>query len=108
MSSILSLMDLSTTTDLSHVVTFRGTAPDGRWGFLAPLPAEDEGMILTAFVDVPPMFDEHIADALLRISSARTQLWQAVDYVLNQVETVHFVQYDHIERRRGGTFLLVA
>ena len=62
---------------------------------------------LPALVDVVPMFDERVADGLLRVGGARTELRQAVNHVLDEMEAVHLVQYNHVERRRRGAFLLV-
>ena len=75
---------------------------------LPPSPAADERMILAAFVDVLAVFDERVADGLLGVGGARAELRQAIDHILHQMETVHLVQHDHIERRRGRAFLLVA
>src|SRR4029078_1823953 len=80
----------------SNVVPFGRTSLDGDRRFLAPFPAEDEWMILTAFVDVPALFDEHIAKAVLRVGSARTELRQPVDDIFNEVEAVHVIQDDHV------------
>ena len=35
-------------------------------------------------------------------------MWQPIDDVLHEMEAIHLVQYDHVERRGGSAFLLVA
>ena len=65
-------------------------------------------MVFAAFVDVLTMIDERITDRLLGISGPRTKLRQAINHILHQVETVHLVEHDHIERRGGRAFFFVA
>ena len=65
-------------------------------------------MIFTALVDVVTMLDERILDRLLCVGGARTELRQAVDHVLNEMEAVHLVQDNHVKWRRGRSFFFVA
>src|ERR1043166_1264077 len=66
----------------SQVVALGGAPQRSRRSFLAPPPTEDEGMILAALVDVLAMVNESVADGLLGIRGARTELRQPVDHIL--------------------------
>src|SRR6185503_13966091 len=106
-ADLMSLAHLSRCSGRSHVVGLGGTAPGDR-PLLTPFPAEDEWMILATFIDVMAMLDERVADGLFGVSGARTELRKAVNHVLHEMEAIHFVQHNHVKRRRGGAFLLVA
>ena len=49
-----------------------------------------------------------VADGLLGVGGARAQLRHAVDDVGDQMKAVEVVQDDHVERRGGRAFFLVA
>src|SRR5213593_3794318 len=85
------MLSLFTATVVSHVVCFRGTAPRGA-AFLTPSPSEDERVVLASFVDVLAVFEEGVVDGLLGVGGARTELGQAVNHVLHQMEAIHLVQ----------------
>ena len=91
----------------SYVVAFSRTASDRCRDFLTPFPAEDKGMVLTAVGDVAAMFHEHVADTLFGVGGTRSQLREAVNDILNEVETVHLVQHNHVEGRGGGALLFI-
>ena len=67
----------------SHVVRFSGTPSLSSGLFRAPLPIQDGGKVFTVFIDVLSMFEQGVANRLFGIGRARTELRQAVDYVLH-------------------------
>src|SRR4029453_484184 len=74
-----------------------GPAPPPR---LAHFPAPPGGVLL--------VLDQLVANGLLGVRGARAQLGDAIDDVLEQVETIHVVEHDHVEGGGGGALLLAA
>src|SRR5215467_11070607 len=91
----------------SDVVAFCRTG-GSRPSSVSPRPTRDLGHIVPVTGDVLLVLDELVANCLLGISGARTELGDTIDHIADEVETVEFVHDAHIERRTGGAFLLVA
>src|SRR5690348_6014856 len=91
-----------------HIVALCRRASVGDWHFLSPLPATHKRVILALFVDVVAMFQQGVMNGLLGVRGLGAELWEAIDDILDEMEAVHLIQYDHIERRGRGAFLLVA
>ena len=54
------------------------------------------------------MLDELVLDHLFEVGTLCTQLWQTIDYILNEVETVQVILHPHVERRGNGALFLVS
>ena len=59
-------------------------------------------------VDVQLVLDQLVLHVLLQVSAFRTQMRQAIDYVLHQMKPVQIVLHAHVEGRRNGALFLVA
>ena len=58
--------------------------------------------------DILLVLDQLVLELLLQVNPFGAGLRQAVDGIHDQMETVHIVQYGHVERRGDGAFFLVA
>src|SRR6516164_910985 len=92
----------------SDVVGFSRTGRSRRLGRASPRPTRDLGHVVPMTSDVLLVLDKLVANCLLGVGSARTELGDTVDHITDEMETVEFVHYAHIERRTGSAFLLVA
>src|SRR5437773_754795 len=81
------------------------------WAYLSlhvmPFPVANLRQVLPIFSDVFLVFDALVADRLLGVGGNRAQA-HSVDHVRDKVKAIHIIEKDHIERRRGGPFFLVA
>ena len=59
-------------------------------------------------VDVLLMLDELVLNHLLQVVPLSSQLRQAIDHVLHQMETVQFVLHPDVEGGRDRAFFLIA
>ena len=73
----------------------------------APLPIPDLRQVLAVPVDVLLVLEQLVAEGLFDVGRPRAESRHTIDGVGDKVEAIQFVQHDHIEGRRGGTFLLV-
>src|SRR5262249_5846002 len=58
--------------------------------------------------DVPLMVDEFVVDRLFGVGCPGAQLWDAIDDIVHQMETIEIVPYTHVKRRGRGAFFLAA
>ena len=58
--------------------------------------------------DVLLVLDELVADGLLGVGGLGAELRHAIDHVGDEVKAVQIVHHDHVERRGGRAFFLVA
>src|SRR4029450_7085127 len=75
----------------------RGGISAGPLGALAvarPAPLPDLGHVLAVPGDVLLVLDQLVANGLLGVRGARAQLGDAIDDVLEQMETIHVVEHD--------------
>src|SRR5262245_40656811 len=90
-----------------HVIRF-GRADTHRFCRLSPCPACDLRHVVTVHGDVLPVLDELVVNGLLGIGGPCAKFRDPVDHVAHQMEAVELVEHAHVERRAGGTLLLVA
>ena len=76
--------------------------------WIPPLPVPDFRQVLAVLVDVMLMLDELVLHLLLQIGSLGTQMRQAINHVLYQVEAVQVVLYPYVEGRSDRALFLVA
>src|SRR5205814_6814875 len=91
----------------SDVVGLR--RPDARRRrLLSPSPAGDLWQVIAVAGNELLVVDKLVADRLLRIRGARSELRHAVDRIADEVEAIKIIQHAHVERRRRRPFLFVA
>src|SRR5262249_61868030 len=92
----------------SEVVGFRRAPATARgWGS-GPPPVEDARLVFTMLGDVLPVCHERVSNRLLGVRRSRTKCRHTIDDIADETKTIQLGQDAHIERRRGGAFLLVA
>src|SRR5215469_10862332 len=91
----------------SDVVGLCRAYPAGS-SFPAPAPASDVRHVIAVAANVLFVLNKLVADGLLRIGSACTELRHAVDHIFHQMEAVEFIQHAHVERRARRALFLVA
>lgn len=64
-------------------------------------------MVFAAFIYVLTVLDQSVANGLLGVSSARTELGEAIDHILDEMKAIHLIKHDHVKRCGRGAFLLV-
>jgi hypothetical protein len=60
------------------------------------------------FVDVLLVLDELVLHLLFQVGPLGAQVWQAIDYVLHQVESVQVVLHPNVKGGGDSALLLVA
>ena len=73
-----------------------------------PLPVLDFRHVITMRGDVGFMIDFFIADGLLGISRKIAKLGDAINDISHEMEPVKIIEDDHVKRRGGFTFFLIA
>src|SRR5205814_10184668 len=71
-------------------------------------PAGDLWQVIAVAGNELLVVDKLVADRLLRIRGARSELRHAVDRIADEVEAIKIIQHAHVERRRRRPFLFVA
>ncbi len=89
-------------------VAFDGKLPAGARRAETPSPAKKLGIVLAVFRNVLLVIKQGVANGLLGIGGARTELRQPVNYVLREVKTIQLVEHASVEGCRQRAFPLVA
>src|SRR5262249_40925340 len=113
-SKLFSICSVIAVIVFLNVVPFRGGSsclgsgsrrPPARQ---APLPAADVRQVVAMLGNVLFVLDQLLMNRLPKVGGPRTKLRQPVDHVFHEVKSVQVIEYDHVERRRGRSLLLVA
>ena len=73
-----------------------------------PFPVPHFRQVLAVFVNVLLVLNQLVLHHLFEIGPFRAQIWQAIDYVLNQMKAIQIILYSHVESGRNGALFVIA
>src|SRR5919198_204186 len=98
----------SSTTESFRLVDPALTTRTRLNGSAAPRPVGDRRVVLAVLTRVGARAQAAVLHLLAQSTCPRRDAGHAVDHVHDEVEPIHVVEHDHVERRRRRALLLVA